>query len=122
MERDAAIARIMELVTQLNPDVNAINLEFYATKLVLDVLDYCHRTDFPEALIYSAAGALVTQFTASSGSDSPIASGAPISEIKMDDTTFKFAVAEKETSSDIGASLFDALKPRLNLYRKVVGL
>ena len=29
-------------------------LTFYVEKLVTDILDYCHRTDFPDALIYSA--------------------------------------------------------------------
>ena len=29
-------------------------LTFYVEKLVADILAYCHRSDFPDALIYSA--------------------------------------------------------------------
>ena len=121
MDKDTAIQRIIELVQQLSPEVNANQLEFFATKLVLDVLDYCNREDFPEALIYTVAGALAKQFD--SAADSATVGGdAPIKKITQDDTSFEFAVAEKDSSSDEGTLMFNALKPRLNLYRKVKAL
>lgn len=108
-------------MTQLNPEVNAPKLEFYATKLVLDVLDFCNRDDFPEALLYTVAGALTNQFSAAA--DSTLVGGdAPLKSIKQDDVEYTFAVAEKDTSLDEGTLMFNALKPRLNLYRKVKAL
>lgn len=121
MDKDMAIQRIIELVQQLSPEVNANQLEFFATKLVLDVLDYCNREDFPEALCYAAAGALVNQFSASADS-AAVGGNAPLKAIKQDDVEFTFSVAEKDTSLDDGALMFNALKPRLNLYRKVKAL
>lgn len=119
MEKEAAIARIIELITQLNPDANATSLEFYATKLVLDVLDYCNRDDFPEALCYAAAGALMNQFSARDSTSGGVGGNAPLKSITQDDTKFEFAVAEKDTNTDTGAQIFDALKPRLNIYRRI---
>ena len=111
----------MELATQLNPNVSATSLEFYATKLVLDVMDYCHRDDFPEALCYACAGALAKQFM-STDETSIGTGGAPLKALTQDDTKFEFAVAEKDTSQDEAGAAFNVLKPRLNIYRKVVSL
>ena len=119
MGKDEAILKIIGLAKQINPDVNENNLEFYATKLVLDVLDYCNRDDFPEALCYALAGALVNQFTVAAD-DLP--QGAPLKKIRQDDTEFEFAVSEKDMTVDASTQIFDALKPRLNLYRKVKAL
>ena len=35
--------------TKINEDC----LKIYVEKLVLDILDYCHRKDFPSALIFT---------------------------------------------------------------------
>lgn len=120
MERDAAIQKIIELATNLNVQLSESELDFYATKLVLDVLDYCHREDFPETLCYTVASMLAKKFAAAD--DSGVASGAPLKKITQDDTSYEFAVADADTSIDAGEELFGRLKARLYLYRRVVGL
>ena len=98
-------------------------------KLVLDILDYCHRTDFPEALIYTCVDLILKRLNdselAAEDSDTSVAA-LPLSEIKEDDTSYKFdtSFAVKTTATDNVGLLsdldFDSIKPRLNLYRKVV--
>ena len=52
--------------------------------------------------------------------------GLPLSEIKMDDTSFKFntgvtrTIANPDNKGLLSDSDFDSIKPRLNLYRKPV--
>lgn len=119
MERDAAIQKIIALATSLNVRLSDSELEFYATKLVLDVLDYCHREDFPETLCYTVASMLAKKFAADDDSE---AVGAPLKKITQDDTSFEFAVDNIDTTLDAGEELFGRLKARLNLYRRIVGL
>lgn len=120
MERDAAIQKIIVLATNLNVQLSESELEFYATKLVLDVLDYIHDDKFPETLCYTVAGALAKKFAASD--DSGVAGGAPLKKITQDDTSYEFAVAETDTTTDAGTLMFDALKPRLSIYRRIRAL
>lgn len=119
MDKDTAIQQIMQLVTNLNETADQRRLEFLATKLVLDVLDYCHREDFPPALVYTIGGLLSKNFAVEANE---FGTTAPLKEVKMDDTTFQFAVAEVDSTLDDATAAFNLLKPRLNLYRKVVGL
>ncbi len=102
--------------------------KFLIEKLVIDILDYCHRQDFPEALIYTCVE-LILKRLSDAELATPDESGTvnlPLSEIKMDDTSFKFDTnfAVKTTASDnvglLSDSDFETIKPRLNLYRKVV--
>lgn len=98
-------------------------LTFYVEKLVTDILDYCHRTDFPDALIYSAVDLIRKRFAdedASAGSELGIQVAGPLSGIKMDDTEFKFAVSNVDPTGCLADLDFATLKPKLNLYRKVV--
>ena len=106
-------------------------IQFWVEKLVFDILDYCHREDFPKALIYTCVDLIRKQIAdseeAADDSESEV-STLPLSEIKMDDTTFKFDTdfALKSTAPDNIGLLsdldFDSIKPRLNLYRKLVSL
>lgn len=97
---------------------------------MLDILDYCHRADFPEALIYTCVELILKRLA-----DSELAAGntdeegnvtLPLSEIKMDDTSFKFhtgALRATTAADNVGLLSdldFDSIKPRLNLYRKPV--
>lgn len=98
-------------------------LDFYVEKLVGDILSYCHRKDFPPPLIYSAVDLILKQFDdelAASASD--VGVNAPLSKIKQDDTEFSFAVATVDVSAVASEKLFDSLKSKLNLYRKVKSL
>lgn len=117
MTREEAVAAIVAHVATLNPD--AANVEFWATKLVLDVLDYCHREDFPEALTYAAAGALSKQLATSTDE---VGTTAPLKALTQDDTKFEWATAEVDTTLDVGDIALNSLRPRLNYYRKLVAL
>lgn len=100
--------------------------QFWAEKLVLDVLDYCHRTDFPEALIYTCVDLILKRMNDSETAADYAENGLPFSEIKMDDTFFKFNTGVTKTVTNPGNvgllsdSDFNSIKPRLNLYRKPV--
>ena len=121
---DEATQKITDLIQNLQNAENLPNenlIKFRVEKFVNDVLDYCHREDFPETLIYSAVDLLNKTFAdESASSDTGIT--APISEIKQDDVSFKFAVNNVSSAGVASDSNFDSIKPRLNLYRKVVSL
>ena len=117
----------MQLLPQnLRENLSEVQLEFYVKKFVLDVLGYCHIEKFPEALIYSAVDLIrkrVADESASfieSSETSIVSSNAPLSEIKMDDTTFKFAVNNVDLSGCLADLDFESIKPKLNLYRRMV--
>lgn len=120
MDKDSAIQRIIQLALSLKPNLNENDLTFRATKLVLDVLDYCHRADFPETLCYAVAG-LLAKNLAGEG-DGATSTDAPLKALTQDDTKFEWAVGEVDSTLSADELIFNALKPRLNLYRKVVGL
>ena len=121
---DEATQKITDLIQNLQNAENLPNenlIKFRVEKFVNDVLDYCHREDFPETLIHSAVDLLNKTFAdESASSDTGIT--APISEIKQDDVSFKFAVNNVSSAGVASDSDFDSIKPRLNLYRKVVSL
>ena len=107
MTREDAVNRLIEMGAE----------EWRARKFILDVLDYCNREDVPEALIY-VGWEMLTQIK----SDEENETVAPLSEIKMDDTTFKFGVAAVDATLTPYERMFNSLKPRLNLYRRVKAL
>ena len=137
--KEEAIQRIVELVINLANEENSVDsdggvvpsalvveltarqatLNFYVTKLVEDILAYCHRCDFPEPLIYTVVEVLMKQFK-DEISANDVGTNAPISEVKMGDSSFKFAVATVDLSVVASEGLFNTLKAKLNLYRKVV--
>ena len=55
MERQEAVKQVSEKVLLLAGEQkpNSDTLAFYIEKLVADILDYCHRDDFPDALVYT---------------------------------------------------------------------
>ena len=121
---DEATQKITELIQNLQNAENLPNenlIKFRVEKFVNDVLDYCHREDFPETLIYSAVDLLNKNF-ADEIADSDTGITAPISEIKQDDVSFKFAVSNVNSAGVASDSDFDSIKSKLNLYRKVVSL
>ena len=100
-------------------------LAFYVEKLVTDILDYCHRKDFPEPLVYSAVDLIRKRLAdedTSAGDALGIPTTAPLSSVKMDDTEFKFAVSNVDPAGCLADLDFATLKPKLNRWRKVVSL
>ena len=128
MTREEAIERIKQKLLLILPE-NQLSEEillFWIEKLVLDVLDYCHREDFPEALIYTCVDLILKRISDSETAADYDENGLPLSEIKMDDTSFKFSTGTiKTVTNPNNAGLlsdedFNSIKPRLNLYRKLV--
>ena len=107
VEREQAISRLTEMGAE----------EWRARKFVLDVCEYINDADVPEALIY-VGWEMLTQIK----SDEENEITAPLSEIKMDDTTFRFGVAAVDATLTPYERMFNSLKARLNLYRRVKAL
>ena len=124
MEKEAAIQAITDKVLllesqrSLNPDL----LAFYVEKLVEDILDYCHREDFPAALVFTVVDLIRKRLADEDSSldDGDIPSRGPLSSVKMDDTEFKFAVNNVDATGCLSDLDFSTIKPKLNIYRKVV--
>lgn len=132
LSAEEAATLITSKLIKLEPKYlpNQEQIQFWAEKLIFDVLDYCHRRDFPYALIFTCVDLIRKQIAlleedAAESSDSEV-STLPLSKIKMDDTEFEFDtdLAIKTTAPDNIGLLsdldFDSIKPRLNLYRRVV--
>ena len=117
-----AIAAKVQLLAGANsPDGNL--LAFASEKLVADILDYCHREDFPDTLVYTVVDLVMKRLAdESAGEDSELgfSTPGPLSDIKMDDTEFRFAVNNVNATAVLSDLSFDAIKPKLNLYRRVV--
>lgn len=98
---------------QVKP-LDEAEVKICAERFVCDVLDYCHREDFPYALIFTASETVGKALTMS---DSTM--NAPIKKLTQNDTTFEFAIADVDLTSDVYMRLFGDIKPSLNRYRKV---
>ena len=150
--REEAVQRITEMVTELASEKSPLDsdtgaplpltladwltshqktLEFRISKLVEDILAYCHRWDFPESLIYTAVELILKRLDdilAAAKYAAENEGNAPLSKVKMDDTEFDFdtsvqvALQKVDINSIVDEKLFDSLKPRLNLYRRVCTL
>lgn len=114
---DVAVTRIIAtaktLLGDTGSDKDAI-YQIYAEKLVMDVLDYCNRDDFPEALVYTCTDLLVKREQDNSSDTKGLKS------IKMDDTEFQFNVATATAGTAADAD-FATIRNKLNLYRKIGG-
>ena len=131
LEVSEAAREITRLVMELLPlsereSLSEIRLEFYIKKIVLDILDYCHISYFPEALIYSAVDLIVKRIKDESASyiesseTSLTSTNMPISEITQDDVTFKFAVNNIDLSGCLADLDFESIKEKLRMYRRLI--
>lgn len=124
MEKSEAVKAITEKVQLLESarTLDSNLLAFYVEKLVEDILAYCHREDFPVALVYTAVDLIRKRLADEDTSEDNMTTGArgPLSSVKMDDTEFHFAVSNVDATGCLADLDFDSIKPKLNLYRKVV--
>ncbi|WP_437795533.1 hypothetical protein [Mitsuokella multacida] len=113
-EAETAIVETAKVLLQDGSTLNDAQYGIYAAKLVGDVLDYCHRDDFPKALIYTCADLLVKRVN-DAADDTKV-----LKSIKMDDTQFDFAHGDVTAGNQADAD-FETIRPKLNLYRKIGG-
>lgn len=100
---------------QLQQYMTLGKLAMFAERYVMDVLDYCHRVDFPYALIYVGAE-LAVKYFADSSRDAP----GPLKSLKENDVQFEWAVSSVSPIGCISEQDFESIRNKLNLYRKVV--
>ena len=127
MEKQEAIREITTKVRLLESKrtLDEGLLAFYVEKLVVDILAYCCRKDFPEPLVYSAVDLIRKRLAdedTATGDTGGIPSNAPLASVKMDDTEFKFAVSNIDPTGCLADLDFATLRPKLNRWRKVVSL
>ena len=126
LTKTEAVSLILEKLRLLRgaEKLNEVQAEFATEKLVRDMLDYCHREDFPMALVYTAVDLVGKRLEdMQDDADSQgISVRSPLSSIKMDDTEFSFAVENVSASGVLSDYDFDSIKGKLNIYRKVVSL
>ena len=116
-----AIQAIMETLEELRgkPDEQDLRrLKFWTKKLVSDILDYCNRTDFPDALIFTAASLLDNYFQRMTV-DEETGSSIPLKRVKQDDTEFEFAVDNVDLNAWLSGVDISPIKAQLNIYRRV---
>lgn len=116
-----AIQAIMETLEELrgkSDEQDLRRLKFWTKKLVSDILDYCNRTDFPDALIFTAASLLDNYFQRMTV-DEETGSSIPLKRIKQDDTEFEFAVDNVDLNAWLSGVDISPIKAQLNIYRRV---
>lgn len=114
LEPAAAIAEIQSNVATIRGKPADDKLALYAKYFVAEVLDYCNRDDFPQALCMTGADVVGRWLD-----DMENGGRNALKSIKQDDTEYQFAVSD---ASQVGSTLesdLAALRPRLNLYRKL---
>lgn len=124
MNRQEAVTAVVEKVQLLESErqLKSDLLTFYIEKVVADILDYCHRDDFPDALVYTAVDLIRKRLSDEDSKTAAELQGirGPLSSVTMDDTEFSFAVNGVDATGCLSDLDFDSIKPKLNLYRKVV--
>lgn len=119
IESEEAVKRIVQMAKLLLDEAEESRdaiYRLYAKKLVGDVLDYCHRDDFPAALIYTCADLFVQRIT----QDRDDTKG--LKRVRMDDTEFEFDTntAASSAAGTLSDFNFSSIRGKMNLYRKVV--
>lgn len=117
LSEEDAVTAIVEKVELFKSDAAVAHeaaMQAYAERFVLDVIDYCHRSDFPKSLVYTAADLICNWLD-----DLDNGGRGAMRSIKEDDTEFTFAVSDMSQLGSTVDADFDTIKPKLNLYRKV---
>lgn len=108
---DEAVKDIVDAVAQNT--TTEYQTERLAQKFVYDVLDYCNRDDFPKALIFTAVDFVMRWLD-----DAANGGRTPLKSITQNDTTYQFAVSDTASTGSPMEDDFNAIKPKLNLYRR----
>lgn len=106
-----AVADIIAKVKTIRGDteIDEAVLGIYVEKLVNDVLDYCHRHDFPRALTFTCMDLINKRI----GDEQTAAEGAAqLKSIEAGDTKFEFNVAAAISSGVLNDLDFDSIKPK----------
>lgn len=93
-------------------------LKFWTKKLVSDILDYCNRTDFPDALIFTAVS-LLDSYIQRIKIGEENGSSIPLKRLKQDDTEYEFAVENVDLNAWLSGVDISPIKAQLNIYRRV---
>ncbi len=123
---DEAVALIVQHANRLvnmgaiKADMNNIDaqIQVFAEKFVLDVVAYCHRTNFPRVLAYTAAE-LAMKYIADMNRMVDGSLG-PLKSLKENDVQLEWAVSSVAPIGCISEQDFESIRNKLNLYRKVV--
>lgn len=118
MTQDEAVQAITEKVKIRKPLItDTAMLDFLAEKLVVDILDYCHRDDFPPSLVYTVVDLVCKRMD----DEAKAAAGAPgpLKSLQQNDTKYEWAVNAAAASGLLSDADFDSIKPKLNRWRKV---
>lgn len=107
--------RMLFMVDTMAHEKSLEPISLFAEKFVLDCMDYCHRTDFPRSLVYTGAELAVKY-----SKDTLNQSQGPLKSLKENDVEFTWAVSDMSPIGCISEQDFNSIKPKLNLYRKVV--
>ena len=126
ISQEEAIAAIYDKIMEIKGDYNGMveeapiindtKLHMYVEKFVIDVIDYCHREDFPDSLVYTAVELIMKWMDADASGEK-----APLKSLKQNDTEFTFAVSDVSAVGNAHEADFESLKPKLNRFRKVGG-
>lgn len=96
---------------------DSATVKFFIEKLVVDILDYCHRDDFPPSLVYTVVDLVCKRMD----DEAKAAAGGPgqLKRLQQNDTTYEWAVNATAASGLLSDADFDSIKPKLNRWRKV---
>jgi hypothetical protein len=114
---ETAIEQIVDKV-KISADVEDITplQQLQIEQFVYDIVDYCHRDDFPTTLVLTVANLIAMHFITE---PEQMGTG-PLKALEENDTRFEFAVADTDTTDLLSNQLFGKIRPKLHLYRKLV--
>ena len=114
---ETAIEQIVDKV-KISADVEDIMplQQLQIEQFVYDIVDYCHRDDFPTTLVRTVANLRARHFI----TEPEHMGTGPLKALEENDTRFEFAVADADTTDLLSNQLFGKIRPKLNLYRKLV--
>ena len=114
---ETAIEQIVDKV-KISADVEDIMplQQLHFEQFVYDIVDYCHRDDFPTTLVLTVANLIAMHFI----TEPEHMGTGPLKALEENDTRFEFAVADADTTDLLSNQLFGKIRPKLNLYRKLV--
>ena len=119
MTQNEAVQAITAKVLDKKPlTTDMASLGFDIEKLVVDILDYCHRDDFPASLVYTAADLVCKRLD----DDTANADGVqgPLKSLQEDDVKYEWAVNSVSATGLISDADFESIWPKLNRWRKVI--